>query len=178
MFGLSTLSGTSFSLSLLSIVESTDWGKPFISYRHASDPIPPLKTSTAPYPLTTYLSRQIAQKCHLCDRDPGVLYIVNDLTASENPCYSCQGCFDALHPLVPSKREMEREAKREAKRKNELRKKRRRKKRNSDGETTEGSDEEQVVEVEVEESEGEGEEEERERKWMEGVKVIPTVIER
>ncbi|GAA5960505.1 hypothetical protein JCM21900_000121 [Sporobolomyces salmonicolor] len=71
------------------------WTVDEIRYRHPSDPSP----STTAYPITTYLSRSLASKCRICDRDPGELVVVNDELAGESPGLVCQACFELLHPL-------------------------------------------------------------------------------
>ncbi|GAA5902118.1 hypothetical protein JCM5296_006608 [Sporobolomyces johnsonii] len=104
------------------------WTVDEIRYRHPSDPSP----STTAYPITTYLSRNLASKCRVCDRDPGELVVVDDELAGESPGLLCQACFELLHPL----KEKEAGERRGA--------------------------------------EGRGEE----REFMDGVQVVPTILER
>ncbi|GAA6059476.1 hypothetical protein JCM10212_002219 [Sporobolomyces blumeae] len=73
------------------------WTVDEIRWRHPSDPNP---TSTpSPYPLTTFLSRLAASKCYVCDRDPGSIWVHNDELAGQNPTLVCRTCFKHLHPV-------------------------------------------------------------------------------
>ncbi|GAA6023091.1 hypothetical protein JCM11491_002330 [Sporobolomyces phaffii] len=181
------------------------WTVDAIRWRHPFDPPLTAPTSTHPYPLTLALSRQLASRCHICDKDPGALVIMNDFSASENPSLACYACLDYLHPEIPSQRDIER-ARRKAERKEEkrlakeerrkeiVRERRRIKRKNQpkdDDSVGSGGENElpelpELVELPVEEdSESESEEEaeeevgeQRQRKYMDGVQVVPTVIER
>ncbi|GAA5934999.1 uncharacterized protein JCM15063_003124 [Sporobolomyces koalae] len=168
------------------------WSIDAVRYRHVADPSLASNLSNDPYPLTTYLSRPVSQKCHICDRDPAVLYILDDFAASETPSYACQRCFDALHPEIPTEREVERakrrEDRKEQKRKAFLRESRKAKRRRAREDPTVGSgDEDEHDEIDVEqflqtsesEDDQEGEPpEKRKRMFMDGIEVVPTVIER
>ncbi|GAA5967602.1 hypothetical protein JCM3765_002301 [Sporobolomyces pararoseus] len=172
-----------------------------IRYRHPSDPPLTAPTSNHPYPLTTYLSRNLAHKCHICDRDPATLFLLNDFTASESPSYVCRICFDLLHPEIPTQRDLEKAARKEQrleekrmakeeKKKAILKERRKLKRKNKpkDDDSVGSGGENEEIELELpvmEESEEETEEEEegeddqvRDRKRMEGIRVVPTVIER
>ena len=67
------------------------------SYIHPADPRPATAASSAPYPVTTFLSRLTAAKCRLCDRDPGSIVTIDDELAGETPALMCARCFELLH---------------------------------------------------------------------------------
>lgn len=68
-----------------------------LSYIHPADPRPTTAASSAPYPVTTFLSRLTAAKCRLCDRDPGSIVTIDDELAGETPALMCAKCFELLH---------------------------------------------------------------------------------
>lgn len=177
-------------------------------WRHQADPPLTSPGSNHPYPLTTYLSRQLSSKCHICDRDPGTVYLINDFSASESPGFVCQGCFDSLHPEIPTEREARR-AERKAKEREERMQRKEEKKKaliraqrklkrkskpkdddpvGSDGEAevvvpagitlpVEEDAEEETGDEQDESDEG-ADKEKRQRMFMDGVKAVPTVIEK
>lgn len=67
------------------------------SHVHPADPVPVSTASSKPYPLTTFLSRLIALKCRICDRDPGSIVTIDDELAGESPSLMCVTCFEMLH---------------------------------------------------------------------------------
>ncbi|KAM0752699.1 hypothetical protein T439DRAFT_346540 [Meredithblackwellia eburnea MCA 4105] len=75
------------------------WSVDSIRSIHPSDPTPtdPF-LSSAPYPITTFLSRGAEAKCRLCDRDPGSIVVIGDELAGESPALLCKACFEMLHP--------------------------------------------------------------------------------
>ncbi|KAL8279181.1 hypothetical protein RQP46_008437 [Phenoliferia psychrophenolica] len=73
------------------------WTVDKIRHVHPSDPVPLSTLSTAPYPITTFLSRGSDAKCRLCDRDPGSVVTLDDELAGETPALLCATCFEYLH---------------------------------------------------------------------------------
>ncbi|BGP17171.1 hypothetical protein JCM10213_006034 [Rhodosporidiobolus nylandii] len=91
------------------------WSIEEIRYRHPLDPSPVPSATAAPYPLTTFLSRppapstssisaslssSTAARCRVCDRDPGLLVLIDDELVGETPALVCGGCWEVLHPVV------------------------------------------------------------------------------
>lgn len=65
---------------------------------HPSDPQPTSPTSSAPYPITTFLSRAMTlSKCRVCDVSPGEIITLDDGLAGESPALLCRICFEHLH---------------------------------------------------------------------------------
>ncbi|BGP41016.1 hypothetical protein JCM10449v2_004985 [Rhodotorula kratochvilovae] len=92
------------------------WTVDEVRYLHPTDPLPfPPPTANIrsnlfkhflpPYPLTTFLARtSAAGKCTMCEKDPGELIIVDDELAGESPALRCRACYKAMHPPPPEKR--------------------------------------------------------------------------
>ncbi|BGP17185.1 hypothetical protein JCM10213_006018 [Rhodosporidiobolus nylandii] len=91
------------------------WSIEEIRYRHPLDPPLESSSSAAPYPLATFLSRppapstssisaslssSTAARCRVCDRDPGLLVLIDDELVGETPALVCGGCWEVLHPVV------------------------------------------------------------------------------
>ncbi|GAA6006048.1 hypothetical protein JCM10207_007325 [Rhodosporidiobolus poonsookiae] len=84
------------------------WSVDEIRYRHPFDPAPSSTDDSRTYPLTVFHSRPPTSgvieatssgRCRLCDRDPGVIVVINDELVGDTPALVCEACWDALHPL-------------------------------------------------------------------------------
>lgn len=145
------------------------------SYLHPSDPdpFPPqginprsnaYKHFRCPYPITTFLSRTASQpKCRLCDRDPGVLHVLEDELAGETPAVLCRACFEALHP-VPKEVMRKRAAAEEARAAEEAKKAKGKGKAKAKSKAVEEQDEVHQLAEPLPDGEREG---------LEGVQVVP-----
>ncbi|GAA5936315.1 hypothetical protein JCM3775_006462 [Rhodotorula graminis] len=151
------------------------WTVDEVRYLHPSDP-PPFPPATvhprsnafqrfvSPYPLTTFLSRTLAMpRCSICRLDPGELHTVDDELSGETPAVLCRTCFDLLHPIPPDKRRQlgQGEAPPQAN-------KRKRAATAADARAGQGGGPAQRDEEEVPDSE---------RRGMDGVKVVPLLVE-
>ncbi|GAA6056101.1 hypothetical protein JCM3770_001968 [Rhodotorula araucariae] len=94
------------------------WTVDEVRYLHPTDPLPfPPPTANIrsnlfkhflpPYPLTTFLARTAsAGKCTLCEKEPGELVVIDDELSGETPAVRCRACFGILHPPPPDKRSL------------------------------------------------------------------------
>ncbi|GAA6002892.1 uncharacterized protein JCM10292_001360 [Rhodotorula paludigena] len=151
------------------------WTVDEVRYLHPSDPdpFPPqginprsnaYKHFRCPYPITTFLSRTASQpKCRLCDRDPGVLHVLEDELAGETPAVLCRTCFEALHP-VPKEVRRKRAAAEEARAAEEAKKVKGKGKAKAKGKAVEEPKDMQQMAEPVPDDEREG---------LEGVQVVP-----
>ncbi|GAA5912686.1 hypothetical protein JCM8208_007730 [Rhodotorula glutinis] len=153
------------------------WTVDEVRYLHPSDPPPfppaPVHARSkaflqfvSPYPLTTFLSRTLSlARCSLCCRDPGEVHVVDDELAGETPAVLCQTCFDLLHPVSPGKRARAGDDGEGPPRRRGKKGRRGSKEREGQGEGEPQSEEE---EEEVSDSE---------RRGLDGVKVVPLLVE-
>ena len=71
-------------------------------FRHIHPNDTPLADSddwscSAPYPITSFLSRVPQAQCRLCERDPGEIITLEDELAGDAVALLCATCFELLH---------------------------------------------------------------------------------